>query len=349
MGHGNGGARCTASSQRPRRAWSSPRSSRCRSPAPLPSARSNTSRRSARSAPWSRGPRCRLVHLFPPGAGTRQGRPVGDRPGDPGGSGQRIPGARQPRGRRHRRRSGRGPLDHAQRRLLPHLPRAARADRPYGAGRGDELFKAGLRKGVAPVRSSSAPAAISGSPTSHRADPPSRPDHHPRRSPSSRPGCGSRSASAASPRAPTAASGSPSLRPAAWERRTGRPIGRVGPDGTLSSFGREPAALGAPIAGPDGNVWFVERHRQGRHGSGHAERRDRAVRQPALAPVPPRRRRRRQRLFTAQRSIGRVTPSGEITTFTDCMDYRQFFSERPRSSPGLGRPLVTSVTSRQLP
>jgi streptogramin lyase len=54
--------------------------------------------------------------------------------------------------------------------------------------------------------------------------------------------------------------------------------------------------------------------------------------------------------FTAQQSIHRVTPSGEITHFTDCMDYRQFFSEATSIVAGPDEDLwFTSVTSRELP
>jgi virginiamycin B lyase len=135
------------------------------------------------------------------------------------------------------------------------------------------------------------------------------------------------------------------------DHEPGALIGRLTPEGALSSFGASPAALGAPIVGPDGNVWFV-----GDTGkvtidrvtpSGEISQFD----SPTLG-VP-------SHLvagtdgnvwFTAHQSIGRITPSGEITSFTDCMDYRQFFSETTSivAAPG-GDLWFTSVTSRMLP
>jgi hypothetical protein len=54
--------------------------------------------------------------------------------------------------------------------------------------------------------------------------------------------------------------------------------------------------------------------------------------------------------FTAQQSIGRVTPSGQVSTFNDCMDFRQLFSEATSIVSGPGGDLwFSTVTSRQLP
>jgi streptogramin lyase len=128
-------------------------------------------------------------------------------------------------------------------------------------------------------------------------------------------------------------------------------IGRLSPSGAVTGFGAAPAASGAPVAGADGNIWFVG-------DNGHLAI-DRVTSNGEIAQfgtdhvgVP-------SDLvagpdgnvwFTAQRSINRVTPSGEITQFTDCMDYREFFSEAASIVAGPGEDLwFTSVTSRSLP
>jgi len=54
--------------------------------------------------------------------------------------------------------------------------------------------------------------------------------------------------------------------------------------------------------------------------------------------------------FTAQQSVGRVTPSGEVSRFTDCMDFRQDFSEATQIVSGPGGDLwFSTVTSRMTP
>jgi streptogramin lyase len=128
-------------------------------------------------------------------------------------------------------------------------------------------------------------------------------------------------------------------------------ISRLTPSGTLTRFGAAPAASGAPVAGADGNVWFVGDSGDvaidrvtpsgeiSRFGSG-------LVGAPSDLVAGP----DGNLWFTAQQSINRVTPSGEITQFTDCMDYRQFFSEATSIVAGPGDDLwFTSVTSRELP
>jgi streptogramin lyase len=128
--------------------------------------------------------------------------------------------------------------------------------------------------------------------------------------------------------------------------------GRVDAAGVVTTFGETPAAFGAPVAGPGGDVWFIDT----------SERRatiDRVTPGGELAKFS-------QGLaglptdlvagpdgnlwYTAQRSIGRVTPSGEITSFDDCLTYRMAFSEASTIVAGPGEELwFTSVTSRELP
>lgn len=129
-------------------------------------------------------------------------------------------------------------------------------------------------------------------------------------------------------------------------------VGRLEPSGTVTSFGDEPAAIGAPVAGPGGDVWVAD-------ASGGRTAIDRITSSgeltrftKGLAGVP-------THLvagpdgnlwYTAQRAIGRVTPAGEITQFTDCLTYRQAFSEASSIVSGPGGDLwFTSVTSRELP
>lgn len=132
-------------------------------------------------------------------------------------------------------------------------------------------------------------------------------------------------------------------------------IGRMTPEGVVSSFGSPPAANGGPVVAPDGNVWFVEwvsgvgarvsidRVTPGGEISRFGEK---AVGIPAHLAIGP----DGNVWFTAQQSIGRVTPSGQITTYTKCLDYRQLFSEATSIISGPGGDLwFASVTSRQLP
>ena len=128
-------------------------------------------------------------------------------------------------------------------------------------------------------------------------------------------------------------------------------IGRLSQSGAVTLFGAAPAASGAPVAGADGNVWFV--------GDGGDVAIDRVtptgeisqfgsglVGAPSDLVAGP----DGNLWFTAQQSINRVTPSGEITSFTDCMDYRRTFSEANSIVAGPGEDLwFTSVTSRELP
>jgi virginiamycin B lyase len=128
-------------------------------------------------------------------------------------------------------------------------------------------------------------------------------------------------------------------------------VGRVGTDGALTSFGSTPAASGAPLTGPDGNVWFV--------GSTGKTTIDRVTPTGEIAQFDSPLLGLPTDLvdgpdgniwFTAQQSIGRITPSGEITRFSDCMDYREAFSEASSIVSGPGKELwFTSVTSRMLP
>jgi streptogramin lyase len=128
-------------------------------------------------------------------------------------------------------------------------------------------------------------------------------------------------------------------------------IGRLTTSGAVTSFGTAPAAIGAPVSGPDGNVWFV-----GDNGhiaidrvapSGEISEFGRGVLgAPSHLVAGP----DGNVWFTAQQSIGRVTPSGQVNTFTKCMDYRQLFSEATSIVAGPGEDLwFASVTSRQLP
>ncbi len=136
------------------------------------------------------------------------------------------------------------------------------------------------------------------------------------------------------------------------DNEPGGQIGRVSPTGAVTSFGAPPAALGAPIAGPDGNVWFVGAP-NGRTAidrvtpSGEiAEFGKGQVGVPSHLVAGP----DGNIWFTAQQSIGRVTPSGQLSSFTDCMDFRQLFSEATSIISGPGGDLwFSTVTSRQLP
>jgi streptogramin lyase len=136
------------------------------------------------------------------------------------------------------------------------------------------------------------------------------------------------------------------------DNEPGGQIGRVSPTGEVTSFGAPPAALGAPIAGPDGNVWFIGAP-NGRTAidrvtpSGEiAEFGKGQVGVPSQLVAGP----DGNIWFTAQQSIGRVTPSGQLSTFTDCMDFRQLFSEATSIVSGPGGDLwFSTVTSRQLP
>ncbi len=133
----------------------------------------------------------------------------------------------------------------------------------------------------------------------------------------------------------------------------GAVAGRLDPtSGTVTPFGGAPAALGAPVAGPGGDVWFAD-------GSDRRDSIDRVTPSgeftrfsQGLAGFPtdlvagP----DGNLWFTAQRSIGRVTPDGTITQFSDCLDYRLLFSEARSIVSGPGGDLwFTSATSRQLP
>jgi streptogramin lyase len=132
---------------------------------------------------------------------------------------------------------------------------------------------------------------------------------------------------------------------------SGALIGRLDPSGAVAQFGAAPAALGSPVAGPDGNVWFVAD--SGRvtldrvTPSGEISQfGDKLLGVPSGLVAGP----DGNLWFTAQQSVNRITPSGEISHYTDCMDYRQFFSEATSIVAGPGNDLwFTSVTSRQLP
>jgi streptogramin lyase len=146
-----------------------------------------------------------------------------------------------------------------------------------------------------------------------------------------------------------------------WFTQVGRPqnaeesgglVGRMNSEGAVTSFGSPTGASGAPIAGPDGNLWFVEwpdgpvsidRVTPGgaitRFGKGQ-------VGLPTHLVVGP----DGNIWFTAQQSVGRVTPSGEVGRFTDCMDFRQDFSEATQIVSGPGGDLwFSTITSRMTP
>jgi streptogramin lyase len=129
-------------------------------------------------------------------------------------------------------------------------------------------------------------------------------------------------------------------------------IGRLSPTGTVSSFGTPPGAEGAPIAGPDGNLWFVDwpdgpvsidRVTPGgeitRFGKGQ-------VGLPSHLVIGP----DGNIWFTAQQLVARVTPSGQVRKFTDCMDFRKDFSEATQIVSGPGGDLwFSTITSRMTP
>ena len=128
-------------------------------------------------------------------------------------------------------------------------------------------------------------------------------------------------------------------------------IGRLTASGVVTQFGAAPAARGAPVVGPDGNVWFVD---ESSHVAIDRVTSNGEITQfsSSLLGLP-------YELvngpdgnlwFTAQKSINRLTPSGELSQFTDCMNYRQFFSEATSIIAGPdGNLWFGSVTSRQLP
>lgn len=128
-------------------------------------------------------------------------------------------------------------------------------------------------------------------------------------------------------------------------------IGRLSSDGAVAHFGAAPAALGEPVAGPDGNVWFAANSGRvtidrvtpsgeiSQFGNG-----------PIGVPSHLVAGQEGNVWFTAQHSVNRVTPSGEISSYTKCLDFRQFFSEATTIVAGPGGDLwFTTVTSRQLP
>jgi streptogramin lyase len=129
-------------------------------------------------------------------------------------------------------------------------------------------------------------------------------------------------------------------------------VGQVGSTGTVTSFGAPPAALGAPIAGPQGDVWFVDDARERpaidrvtpggeitRFGKGQ-------VGIPSDLVAGP----EGNVWFTAGQSIGRVTPSGQVSRFNGCMDFRRDFSEATQVVSGPGGDLwFSTVTSRMTP
>ncbi len=145
-----------------------------------------------------------------------------------------------------------------------------------------------------------------------------------------------------------------------WFTEVGRPqnaaepgglIGRMDSEGTVTSFGSPTGASGPPLAGADGNLWFVEW--AGRvsidrvtpsgeitqFGKGQVGLPTHLVDGPDGNVW-----------FTAQQSVGRVTPSGEVSRFTDCMDFRQDFSEATQIVSGPGGDLwFSTVTSRMTP
>jgi streptogramin lyase len=146
-----------------------------------------------------------------------------------------------------------------------------------------------------------------------------------------------------------------------WFTQVGRPqsadepgglIARMSSEGTVTSFGSPTGASGAPITGSDGNLWFVEwpagpvsmvrvtpSGEITRFGRGQ-------VGLPTHLVVGP----DDNIWFTSQQAVGRVTPSGEVSTFTDCMDFRQDFSEATQIVSGPGGDLwFSTVTSRMTP
>jgi virginiamycin B lyase len=136
------------------------------------------------------------------------------------------------------------------------------------------------------------------------------------------------------------------------ESESGGLVGRMNPEGVVTLFGSPPEASGDPIAGPDGNVWFVDwpggpvsidRVTPGgeitRFGKGQFGLPSYLVNGPDG-----------NIWFTAQQSVGRVTPIGEVSTFTDCMDFRLDFSEATQIVSGPGGDLwFSTITSRAKP
>jgi streptogramin lyase len=128
-------------------------------------------------------------------------------------------------------------------------------------------------------------------------------------------------------------------------------IGRLSPSGSVTSFGGEPGAFAAPVAGADGNVWFaagagpvtIDRVTPSGEITAFGRSKVGAPHQLVVGPDG-------NIWFTAQQSIGRVTPSGQVSKFTGCMDFREDFSEATSIISGPGGDLwFSTVTSRMTP
>jgi streptogramin lyase len=135
------------------------------------------------------------------------------------------------------------------------------------------------------------------------------------------------------------------------ENEPGGLIGRIDPSGAVESFGAQPSSGGTPVAGPEGNVWFIDDVGKAaidrvtssgeitRFGAG-------LVGGPSHLVLGP----DGNIWFTAQQSVGRVTPSGQVSRFTDCMDFRRDFSEATQIVSGPGGDLwFSTITSRMTP
>jgi len=146
-----------------------------------------------------------------------------------------------------------------------------------------------------------------------------------------------------------------------WFGDTARTIGRITPEGTITEFGEGPSAvggLGAPVVGPDGNIWtagtgsplgFARVSPLGAI-SGFSVGLSSQI--SLLGPItagPD-----GNVWFTARGSghpaVGKVTPGGEISEFTDCLHTGPPYTGPNSITAGPdGNVWFTSLTTRSLP
>jgi hypothetical protein len=127
-------------------------------------------------------------------------------------------------------------------------------------------------------------------------------------------------------------------RPSTWSPTRSRPAAKL-----MNSRSRRSSPTGFPVA---------REIRSTRPAPPSAPRRSRgegapAPGGPADRPGRPRPSRRHRRADLPQQSVGRVTPSGEVSRFTDCMDFRQDFSEATGIVSGPGGDLWFSTRWRR--
>ncbi len=146
-----------------------------------------------------------------------------------------------------------------------------------------------------------------------------------------------------------------------WFGDTARTIGRVTPQGAITELGEGPPAVGglvAPVAGPDGNIWtaasgsplgFARVSPLGAISKFSAGLSSQVSLLGPLAAGPD-----GNLWFTARGSdhlaVGRVTPSGGIAEFTDCLHTGPPYTGPNSITAGPdGNVWFTSLTTRSLP